>query len=707
MSKKRNSKSGMDPYLDREKSKYNAPLPSREYILNKMEGIKKPLSVSKIAQMINVTDPYQIEGLVKRLGAMIRDEQITKNKRGLFVLANRMALVQGALMQTKDSGGYIVDETVKDQKVFLSHYQTRDLLPGDRIIVRPTKKNDQNELQGVVVDIIERATDMVYGIYGMLDGEGAIKPLQNYIKHEVLADSDSEIECRSGDIVAAQILQYPHRHQPMIAKVVENLGTQETPGIESIVAQRIHKLPMRFSDEVMQEVDSISDEIKLDNRKDWRGFPFVTIDGPSSKDFDDAVFATEGSDGMTELYVAIADVSHYVKVGGAIDKEAFDRATSVYFPDRVIPMLPEKLSNDLCSLKPDCDRYAVGVKMHINQEGKIHSWELNRVVICSKARLTYSKVNEMINKNMQIPDWFASSLAHLTHLTKILLSARRERGAIEFNQNEVVMKLGSDKKIKKIQESKRLFSHCLIEEAMLACNESMANMLLKSRTSGVYRNHLPPDEQKLDQLSELVSNLGIDVSQGIERTISSLPELKEEVRAILETALIRSLKQARYEDSSRGHYGLSLKHYTHFTSPIRRYPDLMVHRLLLTDEKLDSLGHITNHCSERERRAEEAVRDAVAWLKADHMSKHIGKTFSGVVSSVASFGVFVNISAMGVDGLVHVTELPNDYYRYDSTLLTLTGERNSQVFTLGDLLCVQCQKVSIWDKKIDFVIMEK
>ena len=707
MSKKRNSKSGTDPYLDREKSKYKAPLPSREYILNKMEGIKKSLSVAKIAQLINVTDPYQIEGLVKRLGAMVRDGQILKNKRGHYILGSRLALVQGALIQTKDSGGYIIDEKVKDQKVFLSHYQARDLMPGDRILVRPTKKNDQNELQGVVVDIIDRATDMVYGIYDMLDGEAAIRPLQNYIKHDVLVHSDSELHCRSGDIVAAQILQYPHRHQPMTVKVVENLGTQKTPGIESIVAQRIHKLPMRFSDEVMQEVDSISDEIKLDNRQDWRDFPFVTIDGPSSKDFDDAVFATEAAQGMTVLYVAIADVSHYVKVGGAIDKEAFDRATSVYFPDRVIPMLPEKLSNDLCSLKPECDRYSVGVKMLINEDGKIHSWELNRVVIRSKARLTYSKVNEMINKNIQIPDWFSSSLAHLTHLTKILLSARRERGAIEFNQNEVVMKLGSDKKIKKMEESKRLFSHCLIEEAMLACNESMANMLLKSRTSGVYRNHLPPDEQKLDQLSELVSNLGIDVSQGIERTISSLPELKEEVRAILETALIRSLKQARYEDSSHGHYGLSLQHYTHFTSPIRRYPDLMVHRLLLTDEKLDGLGHITNHCSERERRAEEAVRDAVAWLKADYMSKHIGKTFSGVISSVASFGVFVNISAMGVDGLVHVTELPSDYYRYDSTLLTLTGERSSKVFTLGDLLFVQCQKVSIWDKKIDFVIMEK
>ncbi|MBM4211752.1 MAG: ribonuclease R [Gammaproteobacteria bacterium] len=683
-----------DLFLDSEKRQYQSPIPSRELILEQIQALDKPISASSLSEVLGVT---QKDILLKRLTAMVRDGQLIKDKKDRYRTNKMLDLVLGTVILLKSGEAFIEGA---EERIYLSAYQARDLINKDEVLVRPTIKDMNGHRQGVLVEIKKRNTHFIHGIYSVRESGSYLMPFLQ-MKGPILVKPDDKVA--DGDVILAHVCHFASRRGPMLVEVEKILGRQETPGIESKLAQSIYAWPGMFSDAALKQVDTFSDRIDLGDRLDWRDKPFVTIDGKDSKDFDDAVYVCQQSYGW-DLYVAIADVSFYVKSGTDLDEDAKLRATSVYFPDRVLPMLPERLSNDLCSLKPNVDRYAVGVYMKVTHDGKVIGQNIDRVVIQSKSRLTYQSVQDMLDGKQETLSWFKVPLADFKSLTHCLLEAREKRGAIEFNQSEPQFKLGPNQKIQSILIGKRLFTHRMIEEAMLLCNETTAKMLIQRGIGGIYRNHLPPDLEKMQALEMLLSELSIDCSQGVEHVIRHLSELSQSQREIIQNLIIRSLKQARYQESPEGHFGLSLDFYTHFTSPIRRYPDLMVHRLLLGENQSSALGALAEHCSDQERIADEAVRDAVAWLKAHYMSQKIGQIFQGVISAVMPFGVFVTLNDLGIDGLVHISELLGDYYQYDAEKMILTGRQTGGVFKIGDALSVRVNRVSIWEMKIDFIL---
>ena len=682
-------------FSSKEKRKQQVSIPSRETILEQIQSLDKPLTGAALAKKMTVD---HLDIFFRRLNAMVRDGQLKINKKEQYVANKTMDLVDGLIVLLKNGEAYLEGP---NERIYLSPYQARDLMGGDEVVVRPTIKDMAGHRQGVLVEVKKRNTQVIYGVVYFRETGGYLNAF-NQVKGPILiAPYDGLTQ---GDVISAHIKHFASRKGPMVVEVEHIFGQEETPGIESRLAQAVYGWPGAFSNETRAQVAQFSDEIHPEGRLDWRDKPFVTIDGKDSKDFDDAVYVCKKDHGW-DLFVAIADVSFYVKSGTALDTDAKLRSTSVYFPDRVLPMLPERLSNDLCSLKPHVQRYAVGVYMKVTSSGSVVDQNIHRVIIESKSRLTYQSVQDMLDGKRDPLPWFKKPLLDFQSLAECLLSAREKRGAIEFNQSEPQYRLGPNQKIQAVVMGKRLFTHRMIEEAMLLCNETTAKMLMKKETVGVYRNHLPPDTEKMQALEILLGELSIDCSKGVEHVIRHLSLLPQEQQDIIQNMVIRSLKQARYEEMPEGHFGLALDYYTHFTSPIRRYPDLMVHRLLLEEDQSSALGALTEHCSGQERVAEEAVREAVAWLKAQYMSHKLGQTFNGVISAVMPFGVFVNVIDLGIDGLVHISELPGDYYEYDAEKLILTGRQNSQVFKMGQSLQVKLNKVSVWDKKIDFILV--
>lgn len=684
----------MNRKRDLNKRQPQSSVPSRELILEQIKTLNKPATMSILIEQMQVLHE---EIFLKRLSAMVRDGQLNMNDEGQYSVNQILDLVTGSVWLLKSGEAYLEGPS---ERVYLSPYQARDLMNKDEVIVRPTIKDISGHRQGVLVEVKQRNTHVIHGVFHLRESGGYLTPFVP-MKGPILVSAYDHLSPL--DVVSARIKHFASRKGPMVVEVDTVFGQLETPGIESRLAAAIHEWPTDFSNETKAQVAKFSNDILPEGRLDWRDKPFVTIDGKDSKDFDDAVYVCQQTHGW-DLFVAIADVSFYVKSGTDLDKDAKMRATSVYFPDRVLPMLPERLSNDLCSLKPHIDRYAVGVYMKVTPEGEVVDQSIHRVVIQSKARLTYSSVQDMLDGKRDPLPWFKQPLKDFKSLADCLLLAREKRGAIEFNQCEPQFKLGPNQKIQSVVMSQRLFTHRMIEEAMLLCNETTARLLMKKSSLGVYRNHLSPDAEKMKALEILLGELSIDCSKGVEFVIRHLSQLPQAKQDIIQNLVIRSLKQARYEEAPEGHFGLALDFYTHFTSPIRRYPDLMVHRLLLDEEQSKALGALTEHCSNQERKAEEAVREAVAWLKAQYMSHRIGDSFDGVISAVMPFGTFVTVTALGIDGLVHISELPGDYYEYDAEKMLLTGRQNARVFKVGQPLKVKLNRVSVWDKKIDFVL---
>ena len=505
-----------DPYLKREKGKYKSPIASRELILSSLEDKSKPIRFEKLAKILGISESSALEALKKRLNAMIRDGQIFMNRRGSYGLSKCLDLVRGRVKLIRDNFAIVVPIEEQDyQEICLSGYQSRELMAEDEILVRPTVRDDKGRMQAVVVDVVSRSMSLIYGLYTSEDGIAFIQPVHRNITQTVLVVPQSEMTAKQGDIVCAEIIKYPENKQTILTRVIEVLGDANTPGIESHLAALVHGINHKFTADVTEQCDQLDESVSVQGREDWRDYPFVTIDGASAKDFDDAVYACRHPEEGYWLYVAIADVSHYVKKGTPLDKEALKRGTSTYFPDRVIPMLPEVLSNHLCSLKQGVDRYAVGVKIHFSRNGKMLNSEVSRVVISSKSRMTYAQVERMINGDIEVPDWFEWSLQDLVELTKILIECRSARGALEFSMNEPVLKLNHKGKISTILSHERLFSMRLIEECMIACNEAMANKLLDKTAKGLYRNHLPPEAEKLQALEEAMLQMGLDPELGI------------------------------------------------------------------------------------------------------------------------------------------------------------------------------------------------
>jgi ribonuclease R len=557
-------------------------------------------------------------------------------------------------------------------------------------------------------------------------GVGFVVPDSKRLSKDVIIPSSQIGEAKQGQMVVAEILDQPTKRTPPIGRIMEVLGDHLGPGMETDIAIRTHSIPVDWPDEVAQQISAIKSEVAESDKQgrvDLRQLPLVTIDGADARDFDDAVYCESKPKGW-RLLVCIADVSHYVEPGSALDSEARKRGNSVYFPDRVVPMLPEMLSNGLCSINPQVDRLCMTCELYIDNSGKVTRSKFFSAVMRSHARLIYDDVAAMLEGDSKLCQKHAKLLPHLHdlyQLYQVLLEQRTSRGAIDFDTTETRIEFNELKRVERIVPVERNDAHRLIEECMLAANVAAARLLLRKKQPALYRIHEGPADEKLTDLREFLGELGLSLPGGKKPKASDYAILLEKIkqrpdRHLIQTVLLRSLSQALYSSDNVGHFGLSYQAYTHFTSPIRRYPDLIVHRAIKHainqgsaddfDYEKAELQALGEHCSSTERKADEATRDALDWLKCEYMQDKVGETFSGIITSVNSFGVFVELDEIYIDGLVHISALHNDYYHYDPVGHRLTGERTGRVLRLGDPLTIVVAKVNLDERKIDFVPAE-
>jgi ribonuclease R len=725
-----------DPHAAREAASYDNPIPSREYILELLAEAEQPLNHSKIAKKLGLGEDQQLEALRKRLRAMERDGQLMVNRRGNYGLVDKMNLLHCRVQGHRDGYGFAIPLAEGDD-VYLSARQMNFVFDGDEVLVTITGLDRRGRPEGKVVEVLQRANTSIVGRYQEESGIGFVIPDNGRINHQILIPPNEKGKAISGQIVTAEITDYPTRHLGAKGRISEILGDHLDPGLEIDVAIRSHDIPWEWPEAVVDEAGQLEAEpleADKENRHDLRKLPFVTIDGEDARDFDDAVYCEKRTLGGWRLWVAIADVSHYVRPGSALDTEASKRATSVYFPERVVPMLPEALSNGLCSLKPAVDRLAMVCEMELDRAGKRTKFAFYEAVIHSHARLTYTQVGEVLEKGShpdvdkkRVPD-----LKRLHSLYKVLRLARDKRGAIDFETVETRIIFDEQRKIESIVPVVRNDAHKLIEECMLCANVAAAAFFDANSIPILYRVHEGPTEEKLEKLREFLGELGLDLAGGVKPTPVHYQQLLQQISEredanVIQTMLLRSLRQAVYQPENEGHFGLHYDAYAHFTSPIRRYPDLLVHRgirhVVRSGQKAIGVKRVRGakaippasifpydiaamlvfgeHCSMAERRADDATREVQAWLKCEYLQEHVGDEFNGVISAVTSFGLFVELEDLYIEGLVHITALPGDYYNFDASHQRLTGERSGRSFQLGGKVRVQVARVDLDDKKID------
>ncbi len=717
-----------DPHAQREAEKYENPIPSREFILESLEAEQKPLRLHQVAELLDVSedDEDRFEALSRRLKAMVRDGQLIRNRRGAFGLLKKMDLIKGRVLGHPDGFGFLVpDEGGKD--LFLSEKEMHKVLHGDKVIASVIGEDRRGRQEGAIIEVSEHGTQQLLGRLNFEDGLAWVRPNNNRITQDVFIPQDGLMGAKEEQIVLVDIIHQPSSRSGPIGKVVEVVGDYMAPGMEIDSAIHAYGIPNEWSEALLEELKAFGDEVTeadMEGRKDLRSLPLVTIDGADTKDFDDAVFAKRRKNGW-RLVVAIADVSHYVKPGTELDKEAFKRGNSVYFPQRVVPMLPSKLSDGLCSLNPHVDRLCMVADLAIDEEGRLERSQFYQAVMNSKARLTYNQVYDILtNPQSDFREEFAeqlSPLEDLYELYKVLLKAREARGALEFDTTETRIVFDDAKKIQEIVPVVRNDAHKLIEECMLMANVATARYLKWHKLPIIYRVHEPPTEERLKNLRTFLADFGLGLNGGNEPTAHDYAEVVEQVAGqpyehLVQTVLLRSMNQAVYQPDNKGHFGLNYEHYTHFTSPIRRYPDLLVHRairhawtkqgpatFLYDDTKMADMG---SHCSDTERRADEATRDAVTFLKCEFLSHRLGEEYDAVITSATNFGLFVEIDPLYVEGLVHITELGEDYFHYDNARHCLKGERTGKVYRLGDRIRVQVAQVNLDDRKVDLRFIE-
>ena len=714
--KKKTSLRLQDPYLQRETQRYEHPLPSREWITEMLEDRGVPLKTESLAILLDIAE-HEMLFFERRLTAMARDGQILINRRGMVCAAEKLALVKCRVEAHKDGFGFAVPLTPDGQGDFvLPARQMRGLMHGDTVTVRPAGTDRRGRREGQVLDVIERAQKTVVGRLMIERGIAMLSPEDSRLPDSILLEPDSVGKVKPGQVVVAQIDAYPDAYRPAVASVVEVLGNYADSGMEIEIAVRQHYLPHQFStacEKAAAKIPSAVCKTDLKGREDLRDLPLVTIDGESSRDFDDAVYAEKQGRNF-RLVVAIADVSHYVKPKDAIDADALDRATSVYFPRRVIPMLPESLSNGICSLNPDVDRLCMVCDMVFTYAGNLKSYRFYPAVMRSHARLTYTQVWDWIENGSDNP--LKPHIDTLYKLYQILLKKRRQRGAMEFETTETEMIFDKQGKIKRIVPVVRNEAHRLIEECMLAANVCAAEFLLKHQHPALFRNHAGPTPEKLATLREQLGLLGLTLGGGDKPTPLDYAALFAQTaerpdRELIQVMLLRSMQQAVYEPENSGHFGLAYPAYTHFTSPIRRYPDLLVHRAIKAvlsgsrynpAENWSALG---THSSQCERRADEASRDVENWLKTYYMQDKVGEVFSGTVSGMAGFGLFVTLDDIHIEGLVHISELGEDYFNYRAETMSIEGERSGLRFSMGDKVVVQVARADLDTRKIDLILI--
>ncbi len=719
--KSKTASHSLDPHYQRESEKYKEPIPSREWIIQVLEEYGRPMSRSRLTDTLQITEEPRKEALSFRLRAMLRDGQLMLDRRNRYCLLKKINLRPGTVHAHPDGYGFFIPDDEGDD-MLLSAREMRNVMHGDKVLGYPIGVDRRGRSEGKIHEVLEHVNQTVVGRYICEHGVNFVIPDSKHLTQDISIAPEHISGAQSGQIVLVEMLAYPDKQMQAIGKIIHVLGDHMAPGMEIEVAILAHGIPDKWPEAVIKEVSAIRQQVSaadLVQRTDLRHLPFVTIDGEDAKDFDDAVFCQKKNNGNYQLYVAIADVGHYVPPESALDKEAAMRGNSVYFPGKVVPMLPEALSNGVCSLKPKVDRLCMVAEMSINPQGKINRSRFYKAVIHSQARLTYTMVNDWLVQQ-QCPAEYGQLWPHiqvLHALYAILCHTRKARGAMDFDSTETRIEFDDNRKIQRIVPVVRNDAHRLIEECMLAANVATARFLEKAGVPSLYRVHAAPEEEKVLALREFLQEMGYALGGGkkpspkdFQYTLQTVADKPE--KHLIETVMLRSLKQAKYVEVNAGHFGLAYPAYTHFTSPIRRYPDLLIHRAICialshatfddgvyTDEEMGRFG---KHCSMTERRADEATREVVAWLKCEYMQSKLGQVFSGRIATVTSFGLFVQLDEIYVEGLVHVTSLQNDYYTFDAVKHRLIGARSGQDYRIGDRMTVLVARVDLDERKIDF-----
>jgi len=718
------------------------------------------LDAATLARALNVK-PAAVDVLGRRLNAMERDGQLrsdgNRNGNVSWSLADQSGFIAGKISAHRDGYGFVIpDEPGND--LFLNDKEMQKVLHGDKVLAKVTGTDRRGRLEGTIVEVVERANTHVIGRLLNEGGVWIVSPEDQRMNQDILV-AGSPGKAKSGQVVSVELIEQPARFQQPTGRIVEVLGELDDPGMEIEIAVRKFGVPHVFSPAALKQANRLPNEVvdsDLLDRVDLRDVPLVTIDGEDARDFDDAVYCEpikQGRETGYRLLVAIADVSHYVKPNDGLDGDAIERSTSVYFPRRVIPMLPEKLSNGLCSLNPAVDRLSLVCDMVVSPAGEVTAYQFYPAVIHSAARLTYNQVAEILDdprgEEASRRPAIVPHLLNLNGVFQALLKARQERGAIDFETTETYIVCNAMGKIEKIIPRTRNDAHRLIEECMLAANVCAADLLIRHKHPGTFRIHATPTEEKLNQLRTFLRMTGLNLGGGMKPTAGDYAALMREIKerpdaALLQTMLLRSMQQAVYSPDNVGHFGLAYEAYAHFTSPIRRYPDLLTHRAIkavLAGKKYEPKGidlaklntTVSNatrkqmakdklegkakdekdltiwdalgvHCSANERRADEASRDVENWLKCYFMQDKLGESFTGIVAGVTTFGIFVQLDELYVEGLVHVTGLGEDYFQYDEARHLLRGERTGKTFGLTDRVTVQVAKVDLEARKIDLVL---
>ncbi len=720
------TKKSKDPFYARECEKYEDPLPSREYIITTLEEFGRPITRNQLVKKLEIEEEGKQEALNFRLRAMFRDGQLMQDRRGRYCLFGHINLRRGTIQAHPDGFGFFIPDEGGDDMI-LSASEMRGVMHGDIVLAFQTSVDRRGRPEGKIHEVIEHANVTVVGRFFSEHGISFIAPDSKRLPQDISIPAEFTLAAKNGQIVLVEVLVFPSKRSQAIGKVIHILGEHMAPGMEIEISILAHAIPTHWPDDVTAAVTKISQTVQeqdLKNRADLRALPFVTIDGADAKDFDDAVYCVAKPKGGFQLYVAIADVSHYVPLHSSLDKEGARRGNSVYFPGKVVPMLPEALSNGICSLNPNVDRLCMVAEMAISPEGKVKRSQFYRAVIHSKARLTYDQVDRWMSagtpESHREHVWPA--LQDLFQLYQQLYKLRKQRGAMDFDTTETQIEFDDNRKIQRIKPLIRNDAHRLIEECMLAANMATAKFLEKNKIPALYRVHPAPEEDKIVALRKFLGEFGLKLPGGKKPTpkdfqqVLALLDGKPE-KNLIQTVMLRSLKQATYIEANEGHFGLAYSAYTHFTSPIRRYPDLLIHRAIghlidnqpierfsYSDEDMNRLG---KHCSTTERRADEATREVVSWLKCEYMQDKIGQVFQGKITAVTGFGIFVELNDIYVEGLVHVTALRSDYYAFDAIQHRLVGERGGLVYRLGDTITILVARVDLDERKIEFELADE
>lgn len=722
-----------DPHFEREQDKYENPIPSREYILDYLRSQKSPITRDSIAAALNIQEEEQLEALRRRLRAMERDGELVFTRGQSYGLPEKMDLIPGTVLGHREGFGFFKPDEGGDD-LFISNRDMLMYFHGDKVLAQKAGTDRRGRREARLVRLIQPRSAAIVGRYHVDSGMAFVIADDKRITQEILVANEDRNGARQGDVVVVELTRRPGRFVKAAGKVTEVLGKQMAPGMEIEIALRNYDLPHTWSPVIEKKLRRIPDEVTDADkvgRVDLRHLPLVTIDGEDARDFDDAVYAEKKAGGGWRLWVAIADVSYYVRTDSALDTEARARGNSVYFPSQVIPMLPEKISNGLCSLNPHVDRLCMVAEMTVSAKGKLSGYKFYPAVMYSHARFTYTQVAAMLEGGPIAPEHEAL-FPHLQCLQSLYLALdeqRAERGAIAFETMETQFIFNEQRKIDKIVPRGRNQAHKIIEECMILANVSAAKFVKKHKGEVLYRVHEAPSEQKLANFKEFLAERGLTMPGGLEPTPSDYQNVMLQIAdrpdaELIQVMLLRSMRQAIYTPDNEGHFGLALEEYAHFTSPIRRYPDLVLHRViryLLAKERgeatekwtqdggyhyqLDELDQLGEECSTTERRADEATRDVSDWLKCEFMQDHVGDTFEAVIASVTSFGLFVRLNELFIDGLVHISSLGSDYYQFDPMRQRLIGEHTGQVYQVGDPVTVKVAAVNLDDRQIDLVML--